>query len=69
MERPNYWIVNPFHENYDTIPKKTTCIYCEGLAKNDNKKKHKINTILNNESEKRYQYNLKTKLLSNKWII
>lgn len=53
MESPNYWMVNPLHVNYNIIPKKTTCMYCEGLVKNDNKKKHKIITILYENNEDR----------------
>lgn len=65
MNRPTFWILNPLHEEYNKFPKKTSCIFCEFIPSKA-KNKHSIKTILYNDTEKKYLYNLRIKQLINK---
>ncbi len=62
MNRPNYWIVNPYYIDYKNVPKRITCVECYQGKKT---KTHNIQPILYDNAEKKYNFYLKFKKINN----
>jgi hypothetical protein len=60
MDRPYYWIVNPVYKEYQNTPKQLICVDCAFKLSNKklNNKKHNIQTVLHDENEKKYRFEL-----------